>query len=135
MWSTCGVPPVDCPCGSGAAYAACCGPLHDGAVAARTAEQLMRSRFSAFALGDEAHLLATWHASTRPASLTLDPAIEWRRLRVLDTVAGTEDDETGTVEFVAFFWHATHRRHDRQHERSAFAREAGRWRYVGEAAA
>ena len=93
----------------------------------------MRARFSAFALGEEAFLLASWHPTTRPASLALDPAIEWRRLRVLATAGGTEDDDTGTVEFVAFFWHGTHRRHDRQHERSAFAREAGAWRYVGEA--
>jgi SEC-C motif-containing protein len=40
-----------CPCGSGERYRTCCGPLHDGARAAATPEALMRSRWSAFALG------------------------------------------------------------------------------------
>jgi hypothetical protein len=57
-----------CPCGSGRPYAACCGRLHGGEPAA-TAEELMRSRYSAYVLGLEAYLLATWHASTRPAAL------------------------------------------------------------------
>ena len=58
-----------CPCGTGLPYDDCCGPLHAGSTAAATAEQLMRSRYSAFAVGDAAYLLATWHPSTRPAAL------------------------------------------------------------------
>ena len=38
----------NCPCGSGLAYEACCGPIIAGAPAA-TAEALMRSRYSAYA--------------------------------------------------------------------------------------
>ena len=65
-------PPRRCPCTSGLPYDECCGPLHRGERAAPTAEQLMRSRFSAFALADAAYLLATWHPSTRPESLELE---------------------------------------------------------------
>ena len=70
MWSD--RSPSECPCGSGTPYAACCGRLHRGA-AAETAEQLMRSRYAAFAVGDEAYLFRTWHPRTRPDDLTLPP--------------------------------------------------------------
>ncbi|HEX8496958.1 MAG TPA: YchJ family metal-binding protein, partial [Actinomycetales bacterium] len=59
--------PSVCPCGSGAGYESCCCRLHRGEGVPATAEQLMRSRFSAFAVGDAAYLGATWHPSTRPS--------------------------------------------------------------------
>ena len=55
-----------CPCGSPTLYAACCGPLHRGARLAETAEQLMRSRYSAYALGELGYVFRTWHPRTRP---------------------------------------------------------------------
>ncbi|WP_236789406.1 YchJ family protein [Amycolatopsis sp. GM8] len=117
-----------CPCGTGETYGDCCGPLHRGERAAATAEQLMRSRFSAFAVGDTEYLLATWHRSTRPAGVDLDPAQRWTRLDVLATTGGSPFHETGTVEFRA------HYRQDGKpgsmHENSAFTREGGRWLYV-----
>ena len=58
-----------CPCGSGRAYAACCGRLHSGAENAASAETLMRSRYSAYVLKLEDYLLATWHPDTRPRQL------------------------------------------------------------------
>ncbi|MCU1437526.1 MAG: motif domain protein, partial [Naasia sp.] len=67
----------DCPCGSGQPYAECCEPLHLGAAAA-TAEALMRSRYSAFALGLPDYVRSTWHPSTRPGSLDLDDDSTWR---------------------------------------------------------
>ena len=123
------MPPVasPCPCGSGLAYAACCEPLHEGAQA-ETAEALMRSRFSAFALGLEGYLLSSWHPSTRPASLGLDPEVVWRRLQLVDTVAGGPGDAEGVVEF-----RASYRSPEGEgvlHERSRFVREAGRWVYL-----
>ncbi|MHA7984947.1 YchJ family protein [Rathayibacter sp. CAU 1779] len=123
-----------CPCGSGSAYDACCAPLHRGVATAGTAERLMRSRYSAFAVGDAAYLRATWHPSTRPRELVLDPDVEWRRLDILDTVAGTEADDWGEVEFRAF-WRtlpAPGRPRDGGvlHERSRFTHERGRWYYV-----
>ncbi len=116
-----------CPCGSGRAYAACCGPLHAGEPAP-TAEALMRSRFSAFARGDAAYLLASWHPSTRPRELILEPDVVWRRLQIVDTVAGGPDDAEGVVEF-----RASYRGPEGAgllHERSRFVRAEGRWAYL-----
>jgi len=126
--------PSLCPCGSGEPYTSCCEPLHRGRVTglttAPTAERLMRSRFSAFAVGDAAYLLLSWHPSTRPATLDLDPRLEWTKLDILATTAGQEHDAEGTVDFVAHFRDTTTRRPGSQHELSAFRREAGQWFYV-----
>ena len=123
---------MTCPCGSGLDYSGCCEPLHLGS-AARTAEALMRSRFSAFALGLNLYLLSTWHPTTRPATLELDGGTVWRKLQIVDTVAGGADDETGIVEF-----RTSYRDADGAtgvlHERSRFVRVDGLWRYLdGEA--
>lgn len=91
----------------------------------------MRSRYSAFAVGDPVYLLASWHPSTRPAALDLDPDTQWRRLEIVDATAGGEEDDEGTVEFVAHFWHVAGRERGQQHEDSVFVREGGHWFYVG----
>jgi SEC-C motif-containing protein len=88
----------------------------------------MRSRYSAFVLGDAAYLLASWHSSTRPADLDLDAAVTWRRLQIVDTVAGGADDADGVVEFRAA--HRSPAGVGLLHERSRFVREDGRWRYL-----
>ncbi len=117
-----------CPCGTGLAYADCCGPLHTGTQQARTAVALMRSRFSAFAIGDVGYLLTSWHPDTRPADLSLDEDIVWRRLQIVDTESGGEDDTEGVVEFRAQYVHDGSRHI--LHERSRFERVGGRWRYL-----
>ena len=122
------MPARRCPCGTGLPYAGCCGRLHDGTATAATAEQLMRSRYSAFAVGDAAHLLATWHSSTRPRRLELDPAVRWTGLEVLATTGGTLLAAEGTVEFRAF--HVVGGVPGAQHENSRFVREDGRWSYL-----
>ncbi|WP_042723993.1 YchJ family protein [Curtobacterium sp. B18] len=101
--------------------------MHAGA-AAPTAERLMRSRFSAFALGLPAYLLETWHPSTRPATLELDPAQRWTRLDILSTRAGGPFDASGTVAFRA--WWRTDDERGTLEETSDFVREHGRWSYV-----
>ncbi|OFB38139.1 hypothetical protein BA059_15035 [Mycolicibacterium sp. (ex Dasyatis americana)] len=118
----------DCPCGTGRAYGQCCGPLHSGARRAPTAVALMRSRFSAFAVGDPGYLLTSWHPDTRPAELTLDETIAWRRLQIVDTESGGEEDAEGVVEFRAQYVH-----HGSRHilyERSRFERVNGQWLYL-----
>ncbi|MGY1731113.1 YchJ family protein [Geodermatophilus sp. SYSU D01045] len=120
--------PELCPCGSGLPYAECCGRLHDGTAAAATAEQLMRSRYSAFAVGDAAYLRETWDPATRPRSSTLDPAVRWTGLEVLATTGGGLFDAEGTVTFRA---HSRAGGHEHvQAERSRFRRAGGRWVYV-----
>jgi SEC-C motif-containing protein len=88
----------------------------------------MRSRFSAFALGLPDYLLASWHPSTRPAALELDADVVWRRLQIVDTVAGGPDDTEGVVEFRASYRDASGA--GLLHERSRFARVDGRWAYL-----
>jgi SEC-C motif-containing protein len=121
---------TDCPCGSRLTYIACCGPFHGGTATASTPLELMRCRYSAFAIRDVGYLLATWHPATRPVSVDLDPAVEWRRLQIRSLTGGTEDDDTGTVEFVAHYWDSARSQYGRQHENSRFARQARRWFYV-----
>ena len=117
--------PDPCPCGAGL-YRNCCEPLHTGEHRAETAEALMRSRYSAFVLERADYLRATWHASTCPAQLDLDPAAKWLGLEV--RAHHRVDADHAEVEFVARFRVAG--RAVRQHERSRFVREQGCWWYV-----
>ena len=118
-----------CPCGLGDDYESCCGRLHAGGAQAPTAESLMRSRYSAFAVGDAGYLLRTWHPSGRPRNLSLDPALRWTRLAVLETHDGGLFDDTGTVKFCAMYrWQG---KRVVQEETSSFVREDGRWTYLG----
>jgi SEC-C motif-containing protein len=120
-----------CPCLSGETYGACCGRLHRGEAVAATAEALMRSRFSAFAVGDAGYLLRTWHPSTRPAALDLDDTLRWYRLDILATARGGLLDTEGMVEFVAHHKVPGVRGSaGSQHERSRFSKDTGAWTYV-----
>lgn len=120
-----------CPCGAGLTFGQCCGKYHAGALAP-TAEALMRSRFSAFVTGDEDYLLRTWNTATRPANLQLaDNSVHFYRLDILDTVAGGLLDDTGIVEFEAFYKGASS---GSQRERSNFRRIDGAWIYYSGAA-
>jgi SEC-C motif-containing protein len=114
-----------CPCGSGLAYADCCEPLHDGRARATTAEQLMRSRYAAYAWGRSDYVFRTWHPRTRPPEVVPDPGLTWTGLTVLAVEAGGPDDAEGVVEF-----EATHDDSGVLHERSRFVRRAGRWFYL-----
>lgn len=89
----------------------------------------MRSRFSAYSRGLSAYILASWHPDTRPEKLDVPDGTIWRRLQIVDTVAGGADDETGVVEFRASF-RATDGSAGLLHERSRFSRSGGRWVYV-----
>jgi SEC-C motif domain protein len=117
-----------CPCGSGAARGACCGPFLDGDAVAPTAEALMRSRYSAFVEGRLEYLLRTWAEETRPEVLDLDPGQRWLGLSIRATSAGRMADDVGEVEFVARS--RVEGRGQRLHERSRFRRVNGQWFYV-----
>jgi SEC-C motif-containing protein len=125
---------ASCPCGRMdakkrvASYADCCGRYvdHCSDAPAPDAEHLMRSRYSAFALERADYLLATWHSSTRPASLDFDAGAKWLGLEVREHK--TTGADTAEVEFVARY--RVDGRAVRLHERSRFVREDGRWFYV-----
>jgi SEC-C motif-containing protein len=124
-----------CPCGRldrakrPLSLARCCGRyLADfSGTPAPDAEALMRSRYIAFVLERADYLLATWHASRRPASIDFDPGVKWlgldvRQYRPLDATHAE-------VEFVAR-QKSPGNPAVRLHERSRFVHEAGRWYYV-----
>jgi len=121
-----------CPCGKGM-LASCCGPFLSGAAIAATAEELMRSRYSAYALADEAYLRATWFADTRPEErLTGEDDVKWIGLDILKHRHATGSDEA-TVEFVARF--KVGGKAHRMREISNFVRQPDadgipRWYYV-----
>jgi SEC-C motif-containing protein len=124
-------PVSDCPCGRAdvrgraLAYRDCCQPWHQGAPAP-DAQALMRSRYSAFVREDAAYLLATWHPSTRPATIGFEPGLRWLGLEVRDH--RVLDAGHAEVEFVARSRLAG--RGQRLHERSRFVCEQGRWFYL-----
>ncbi len=110
-------------------YDDCCGPFHRGPAVAPTAERLMRSRYCAFVLRDSAYLLRTWHPSTRPRSLELDPRVRWVGLRIVGRTGGSMVEPTGTVEFSATY--RVGGKLGRQDENSRFVREDSQWFYLG----
>ena len=116
-----------CPCGSGDRFDGCCRPILHGAPAP-TAEKLMRSRYTAFVVGDARHLADSWHPRTRPAAIDLDPDLRWIGLEILAAEDGLAGDTSGTVEFRAH-WRAGRER-GTLHEKSRFTSRAGRWWYV-----
>jgi SEC-C motif-containing protein len=121
-----------CPCGrtdargKASAFDDCCGRYLDHDTPAPDAESLMRSRYSAFVLERVAYLQSSWHASTRPADLTLEPGVKWLGLQV--RAHRVIDADHAEVEFVARSRVAG--RGQRLHETSRFVREGGRWFYV-----
>ena len=131
---------IPCPCGRtlphptkstqthAVVFADCCGRYlsNAGSPPAPDAESLMRSRYCAFVRGQRDYLLATWHASTRPSDLALQPATQWLGLQV--RAHHVVDAEHAEVEFVARYRDGG--RATRLHERSRFVREQGRWFYV-----
>jgi len=88
----------------------------------------MRSRYSAYVLGLEDYLLATWHPSTRPPALHLAAEADTRWLGLEVRRHQQQDDSHATVEFVARCRVAGRGR--RLCELSRFVRQDGRWYYV-----
>jgi SEC-C motif domain protein len=109
-----------CPCGTGATYGGCCEPLHRGERQADTPEQLMRSRYTAFAVGDADYLWRTWHPRTRPTVVDVDPSLRWTGLEIIEA-AGDE------VEFVATYRGRDQRTGRAREEQSGFVRERSRF--------
>lgn len=125
MWDVSDADP--CPCGSGRAFPDCCGPLLTTDRLAETAEELMRSRFTAYYYGNAEHLWRTWHPRTRPREVTLDQGVQWVELRVNEARDGGSEDDAGIVDFTATYDGGA------LHEVARFERRAGRWFYVEEA--
>lgn len=122
-----------CPCTSKKPYDHCCGPFHRGSVSPETAEQLMRSRFSAYALGKVDYLIATRPEAKR-AEENREELIQYCKsvscvgLKIVSKELGGKADETGLVTFHASL--QTNGRRNLHIETSTFGREDGKWVYV-----
>lgn len=122
-----------CPCTSKKPYDHCCGPFHAGTAAPETAEQLMRSRFSAYALGKVDYLIAT-RAEAKRGEENRDELANYCKsvscvsLKITRKEKGGKEDDSGIVAFHASL-QASGRR-SLHSETSSFVRESGRWVYV-----
>jgi SEC-C motif-containing protein len=119
-----------CPCGKDLDFDACCKPLLDGTRENRTAEECMRSRYSAYVKGRIDYIVKTIHPKER-SKFDKDKirewsqGSEWKGLEILETEGGGETDEKGVVEFVAEY--TTGGEDVRHHERAYFEKVKGTW--------
>lgn len=123
---------MQCPCGSGKSYADCCQMAHTDIKNVTTAEQLMRSRYSAFVLAKVDYLnLSQTSKMTKVEKRELKhwtKSVQWQKLVVKSTDKGTALDTTGKVEFEAFF--VENGQPNSIAENSDFRKEEGIWNYV-----
>lgn len=121
-----------CFCGIAKPYEVCCGKFHNHTSIAETAEELMRSRYSAFCTNNINYLIETHHPSKR----TLDQEeelkqslnITWLKLDILSKEKGMKIDNKGTVEFAAYY--SSEKNYYKLQEKSYFIKENGRWYYL-----
>jgi SEC-C motif-containing protein len=120
---------ANCPCCSDKTYAECCEPLHDGVSHAVTAEQLMRSRYSAFALKLTDYVQQTWDTNTSPDTVTFDgDELQWQGLEIITTKKGKAGDNKGIVQFKATF--TLDGKQQVVNEMSRFVKKSSRWLYL-----
>jgi len=128
---------VPCICGLGESTEACCGPIIKGERKAETAEALMRSRYTAYVLGEVDYILDSLHPEhredvDRKATEAWSKSADWKGLEIVSTEQGGPADDTGMVEFIARF--ELGKIPQVHHEKATFARHNGRWYFVdGEA--
>ena len=125
---------MTCYCGNKKTYTECCEVFHLNKGNTETAQQLMRSRYSAFVLANGDYLMQTHHCVTRPikdkkATVKWAESVEWIKLEVLETINGLENDKEGTVTFNAYFYENGNI--EVIHEKSAFVKEKNQWFYLG----
>ena len=123
-----------CFCGADNPFSACCEPIIQGKTQAQTAEQLMRSRYSAYTSIEPAYLIRTTHASLLKSQNEADIKAwakenKWQKLEIISTKNGQADDTTGEVEFKAYFvdYQDNTQVH---HEKSSFIKEREEWFYI-----
>lgn len=125
---------MNCYCCSGKEFKGCCQPFISETAKPATAEELMRSRYSAYAVVAIEYLIRTTHPSTRKfhdadAIENWAKSCDWQKLEIVSKTAGEAKDKTGVVEFKAYF---TDENGDAQvhHERSTFKKELGKWFFI-----
>ncbi|MFD1260200.1 YchJ family protein [Entomomonas asaccharolytica] len=120
---------ITCPCNPNKSYSACCQHYHKGINVPETAEQLMRSRYSAYVLKLTDYINSTWHKSTRPNIATLDnnQPIQWIKL-VINKAWNSQNTNEAFVDFDAFY--EANGKLERMHEVSRFVFSEQKWFYI-----
>lgn len=132
---------IPCPCQSSSEhpkkYSFCCGRYHKGKLHAPTAEDLMRSRYTAYVMGNAQYLYRTWHEKTRPSlqSLRESGPQDLISLTILSIQAGGKNDNKGMVEFVTSYAglnsvNELEQSIEQHKEKSLFVRVKGHWVYI-----
>jgi SEC-C motif-containing protein len=121
-----------CACGSGRLASECCLPVIRRERIATTAEELMRSRYVAFVIGDVDWIMDSHHSTTvgeidRDEVEKWSTGSEWLGLRIRDTEGGGADDDEGVVSFRARYKVQGQQVDHLEHAR--FEREGGEWRF------
>lgn len=122
---------MNCPCGSGKAYATCCAPYLEGKALPPTSEALMRSRYVAYTQNNFDYIEETMggvplETFDRKRAQTMAKDTHWTKLEVLSS---SENGNRGTVQFIAFY---TFRGEEQMmHEISTFEKIKGKWIYIG----
>lgn len=120
--------PNSCPCNSNNSYLTCCQPYHTDITKPNTAEQLMRSRYSAYVLKLENYIQKTWHATTRPNNISNEQVpVKWIALIIKQTKLSEHPNEA-FVEFEARY--KINGKAEKMHEVSRFIYENGEWFYI-----
>ena len=118
-----------CLCGSTLNYSACCGRFHSGEHTPPTAEALMRSRFTAYAMRNVGYLQSSWDKSKCPAIIDFSKeTATWQKLQIVNTKKGGQQDSKGIVEFKAFY--SQDNGDYFLHEISRFVKTGQRWLYL-----
>ncbi len=119
-----------CPCGATSTYNECCRPIINGERTAETAEQLMRSRYSAYVKKEIEYIFTSLHPDSRSdfdekSSRAWAESAEWHSFEVVNTVNGGPEDREGLVEFVVSYSEGGIKKE--HHELSTFKKETGIW--------
>ncbi len=120
---------MSCPCGSELNFDNCCDLYLKGAPP-KTAEQLMRSRYVAYTLGnidyiEKTHDPRTINEFDRNSTESWSQKSEWLGLEIINCVEGEGDDKSGTVEFkVRYILNGKSETH---HELSTFVKHKNKW--------
>ncbi|MCM8527754.1 MAG: YchJ family protein [Lentisphaeraceae bacterium] len=121
-----------CPCGSGLTHLRCCGQYHSGEIIPETAEQLMRSRYTAYVNNNADYLVDTIHPEKITPTLFNEllnsfKGVIWSGLEISEMTGGGKDDDKGTVSFSAYYETAEGK--FRMDEKSLFVKIADKWYY------
>ncbi len=117
-----------CPCGSGQKYKKCCKTYHDGRVP-KNALLLMRSRYSAYAIGVCKYILKTTHKTTRDEDIesikSFSKQTTFENLKIIEFIDGEKE---AYVTFRATLH--INGKDNSFNEKSRFLKEENKWYYV-----